>query len=103
MRGAGARRVTPAKPVDPALTALRTELEAVDGEIVRLIARRVETARAIGAHKRAVGLPTLDASREAAVVRRAATLARAANLPEEPVRAIFWQVVDLCRRAQEEG
>lgn len=95
--------MTPANAVDPALTALRAELEAMDGDIMRLIARRVETARAIGARKRAVGLPTLDASREAAVVRRAATLARAANLPEEPVRAMFWQVVELCRRAQEEA
>lgn len=95
--------MTPARTADPTLTALRAELEALDGDIVRLLARRVTVARAIGAHKRTVGLPTLDASREAAVVRRAATLARAAKLPEEPVRAMFWQVVELCRRAQEEG
>jgi len=93
--------MTPAKPTDPAIAALRAELETVDAEFVRLIARRVALARAIGERKRETGLSTLDPSREATVVRRAATLAREAGLPEEPVRALFWQVVELCRREQE--
>jgi chorismate mutase len=95
--------VTPARTTDPELARLRADLEVLDGEIVRLVALRVETARAIGTHKRAAGIPLLDAAREAAVIRRAATAAREAQLPEEPVRTIFWQLVELCRRAQEVG
>ncbi|MBI3568752.1 MAG: chorismate mutase [Gemmatimonadetes bacterium] len=94
--------MTAARQADPVLAKLRADLEVLDGEIVRLVALRVETARAIGAHKRAAGVPTLDAPREAAVIRRAAAAARDAALPEEPLRAIFWQLVELCRRAQEE-
>ncbi len=93
--------MSPSKPTDPVLAAHRADLEQLDAELVQLIARRVEIARAVGAHKKAAGLATLDASREAAVVRRAATLARDAQLPEEPVRAVFWQVMELCRRVQE--
>ncbi len=46
----------------------------------------------------------LDPPREAAIVRRAAALAREAGVDGEEVRALFWQLVGLCRRAQlEEG
>mgnify|MGYP001561580565 CR=1 FL=1 len=82
------------------LTELRARLEAIDAECVALLARRVDVARQVGAHKRAHGLATLDAPREARVVASAARMARAAGLPEEEVRQIFWQVVAMSRRAQ---
>lgn len=84
------------------LTQLRARLEAIDAECVSLLARRMDVAREVGVHKRARGLPTLDAQREARVVASAARLARAAGLPEEEVRQIFWQVVAMSRRAQME-
>ncbi len=95
--------MTPASAKQKELQRLRGELEQIDTQLVRLIAGRVALARAIGAEKRAAGLPLLDPSREAAVVRRATTLAREAQLPEESVRAVFWPLVELCRRVQEEG
>src|SRR5207249_4517022 len=52
--------------------------------------------------KRAAGLPTLDPAQEAAVIRRAAALARDAGLPEEDLRDVFWHVVGLTRRAEQE-
>ena len=82
------------------LTELRAHLEAIDSECVTLLAQRVEVARRVGAHKRSHGLATLDAAREARVVASAARMARAAGLPEEEVRQIFWQVVAMSRRAQ---
>ncbi len=82
------------------LTELRAEIEAIDRSIVEQLAARVERARAVGRAKRQAGLPTLDPRREAAVVRRAADLGRAAGLPGEAVRDIFWHVIGLCRRAQ---
>lgn len=86
----------------PTLAELRQQLEAIDAECVTLLARRMEVARRVGAHKRAHGLATLDAQREARVVSSAARMARDAGLPEEEVRQIFWQVVAMSRRAQQD-
>jgi chorismate mutase len=47
-------------------------------------------------------LPILDPTREAAVIRRVTEVAREAELPTEPVREIFWQIVGMSRRMQEE-
>ncbi|HEX2206499.1 MAG TPA: chorismate mutase [Longimicrobium sp.] len=82
------------------LTRIRDEIERVDRTIVELIAERVALARRVGPVKRAVGMPTLDPPREAAVVRRASALAREAGLAEEDVRYVFWHLVGLCRRVQ---
>jgi len=97
------RTVTPhagpaAAPAD--LPALRREVERLDRALVRTIAERMRVARAIGAAKRAAGAATLDPVREAEVVRRAGALAREADLPEEPIRMVFWQLIDLARRLQ---
>jgi chorismate mutase len=45
----------------------------------------------------------LDPTREAAVIRRVTGVARDAGLPSEPVREVFWQIVGMSRRAQDEG
>lgn len=85
------------------LRSLRERIEAIDRELVSLIAERVRLARDVGRAKRAAGLPTLDPVREAAVVRRATESARGEGLTEEDVRDIFWHLIGLSRRAQNEG
>lgn len=86
---------------DPAdLARLREEIERIDRALIHLIAERVRLARAVGAAKRAAGMPTLDPAREAVIIRRSGTLAREAGLAEEDVREIFWHLVGLSRRAQ---
>jgi chorismate mutase len=87
---------TPDEGVPAALVALRRELEQLDGQLIRLLAERERLAREIGA----AGIPTLDPAREAAVVRRAAALAREHGLDEEVVRAVFWKLIASARRAQ---
>lgn len=82
------------------LERIRAEVERVDRELIRLIGERVRLAREIGAAKRRAGVPTLDPAREAAVIRRAGSLAREAGLAEDDVRDIFWHVIGLSRRAQ---
>lgn len=84
------------------LLRLRGEIERIDREIVGLVADRVRLAREVGKAKRAAGLPTLDPAREAAVVRRAGSLAREAGLVDEEMRALFWALIGLSRRAQME-
>jgi monofunctional chorismate mutase len=81
---------------------LRGEIERLDRAIVDLIAERVRLARAVGAAKRAAGVPTLDPAREAAVIRRAGSEARDRGLADEAVREIFWHIIGLSRRAQAE-
>jgi len=82
------------------LAVRRKEIERIDRELVALIAERVRLAREIGGLKRAATQPLLDPPREAAVVRRAAEQAAELQLPDEPVRTIFWQLIGLCRDAQ---
>ena len=81
---------------------LREEIEGIDRSLIELIARRVDLAREVGRAKRAAGLPTLDPAREAAVVRRAGQIAREVGIEDEDVRYIFWHLIGLSRRAQNE-
>ena len=83
------------------LARCREEIERIDNEIVTLLARRLVLGKRTGELKRIAGMPILDPTREAAVIRRVATAARDAGLPPEPVREVFWQIVGMSRRAQE--
>jgi monofunctional chorismate mutase len=83
------------------LVACRDEIERLDNEMIALLARRMVLGDRIGQLKRAAGLPILDPTREAAVIRRVTETAREAGLPAEPAREIFWQIVGMSRRAQE--
>ncbi|MEO8333595.1 MAG: chorismate mutase [bacterium] len=85
-----------------ALAQCRSEIEALDRRLVGLLAERVALGKRTATLKRAAGLPILDPQREAEVIRRAVTTAREHDLPIEAVREMFWQVVGLSRRAQEE-
>lgn len=60
------------------LGAVRRSLDAVDKELMRLYAERMELAKAVGEIKRANGLPITDSEREAEVMKKRRTL-----LPEE--------------------
>jgi len=68
----------------------------------RLLSRRLALGKRTGELKRVAGLPILDPTREAAVIRRVTGVARDAELPTEPIREIFWQIVGMSRRVQEQ-
>lgn len=85
------------------LAACRTQIEEIDRRLVTLLAERVALGRKTATLKRAAGQPILDPQREAEVIRRAVTTAREHDLPIEAVREVFWHVVGLSRRAQEEA
>jgi chorismate mutase len=89
-------------PVAPttALAALRAEIEAVDERIVDALAQRMALARAVRRVKAQAGHPILDPAREAAVVAGVGCRARAAGLPEDEVRALFWRIMAMARREQ---
>lgn len=85
------------------LARCREEIERIDREIVGLLARRLALGKRTGELKHIAGLPILDPTREAAVIRRVTADAREAGLPPEPIREVFWQIVGMSRRAQESG
>jgi chorismate mutase len=85
------------------LARCRAEIEEIDRRLIALLAERVALGRKTAKIKRAVGMPILDPQREAEVIRRAVTTAREHDLPVEAIREVFWHVVGLARRAQEEA
>jgi len=82
------------------LLGLREEIREIDNELLGLVRKRLEVARRVADSKRDAGLPVLDPAREAAVVRYAGEFARQHGLVEEDVRALFWALVGLTRRAE---
>lgn len=85
------------------LAQCRDEIERIDNDILGLLARRLTLGKRTGDLKRTAGLPILDPTREAAVIRRITGVARDIGLPTEPVREIYWQIVGMSRRVQEES
>jgi chorismate mutase len=68
--------------------------------LVDRIAERREIVLHIGKIKKEQGLPVLDPAREAAVIRRAASLARERGVDEELVRDVIWRIMASARGEQ---
>lgn len=85
------------------LARCRDEIERIDNDILGLLGRRLTLGKRTGDLKRLAGLPILDPTREAAVIRRITGVAREVGLPTEPIREIYWQIVGMSRRVQEEA
>ncbi len=83
------------------LEALRRRILEVDERLVGLVGERRELVLKVGRLKAQMGLPVLDPSREAAVVRRAAELAREKGVDEEMTRDIIWRIIASARAEQE--
>jgi chorismate mutase len=83
------------------LVALRDAIREVDRELIALIGKRRDLVMEVGAAKAAMGLPVLDPSQEAVVVRRAAQLARELSVDEELTRDVIWRIIASARDAQE--
>ena len=79
------------------LVELRSRIDEIDDSILRAIAARYRIAEDVGRLKRRASLPALDPRREAEIVRRASESARAAGIPDEGVRQIYWTLLDCCR------
>lgn len=82
------------------LSELRAAIEDVDTRLIAAIAERLALARAVGELKVADGEPVLDPAREAAVLARVSILARSAGVPEDEIRALYWRLLSMSRRAQ---
>lgn len=86
---------------DERLEGLRIRIREVDESLIELVGRRRDLAMEIGRAKADLGMPVMDPSQEARVVRRAAEQARAAGVDEELVRDVIWRIIASARDAQE--
>ena len=82
------------------MARLRDAVLECDQRLVEILARRRDLVIRIGELKKRLGLPVTDPQREAAVVRRAAVLARDSGLDEELVRDLIWKVIASARTRQ---
>ena len=76
------------------LLALRSRVDAVDAEIIKLLGTRFAITREIGQLKARQALDAVDASREAAQAQRYAALATESGLEPDCVRTIFRVIID---------
>ena len=82
------------------LEELRERIIAVDDEIIQLIGERQDLVLEIGRIKESLGLPILDPTREARVVRRVAERSRALGVDEELTRDVIWRIISSARQTQ---
>ena len=85
------------------LHALRSDVARIDAELVRLIAHRLDRARAIGRVKAAAGLPIRNRRVERAVVGRWKDGLEAAGVPRARAEEIARWLLEEAIRAQERG
>jgi len=78
----------------------RDEIDALDEQLLELLAKRAGLAKQIGQHKRQQGQPAYDPSREAQILRRLTTQ-DTSPLPAEAVRAIYQEILSASRALQE--
>jgi chorismate mutase-like protein len=77
----------------------RKEIDAIDGELLRLVNRRARIALRLGALKSVAGLPLADPERERDVLARARR-GNSGPLDGEAVARIFRRIIRESRRAE---
>ena len=84
----------------PELRQTREHIDAVDHEIVRLLAQRAGLAQRAARAKALLGAPVLDASREAEVIAARRAWAAQLKLDEDALSDVFRAIMTMSRRAQ---
>lgn len=89
------------KPPPNTLEELRSELAAVDRQLVELIGRRLELASEIGAHKRQSGISTRDYRQERDVIERARAAAASFRVPPDVAEQLMLLLIRSSLTVQE--
>jgi chorismate mutase/prephenate dehydratase len=86
--------------VPDSLPALRNEIDAIDGEMLRLLSRRATLAQRIGHSKSRTATQYFSPERERQIFERLLS-ENAGPLPGEAVRAIFREVISASRALEQ--
>lgn len=84
------------------LAGFRTELNAVDSEIIQLIARRFGICRAVAHYKREHGIPMMQPARVVEVKERCAQMARERGVDPDFARRLYGMIIDEACRMEDE-
>ena len=79
---------------DDVLAGYRARIDALDDQLIRLLAERFEITKAVGAHKAEVGLPPADPGREAEQVARLRAIAEEVGMDPAFSEQVFRLIVD---------
>jgi chorismate mutase len=82
------------------LEELRREIDEIDDEILKWVARRLEKVLAVGDIKKQCGLDAYDPDRERRILDRLASRTLA-PLDPQAVRRVFERLIDESRRAEQ--
>jgi prephenate dehydrogenase len=84
----------------PELKQARDHIDAVDREIVRLLAQRAQLAQRAALAKAKLGAPVLDSTREAEVMGARRAWADELKVDADAVADVFRAIMTMARRAQ---
>ena len=82
------------------LKRIRGELDEIDNQLIRILARRFEIGQEAARVKRASGLDVHDPEREASVIAQARSWARESGLPEGQIEDLFVRLIGISRNSQ---
>jgi prephenate dehydrogenase len=84
----------------PELRQTRDHIDAVDRDIVRLLAQRAQLQERAAHAKAAIGAPVLDATREGEMITARRTWAEESKLDADGVADVFRAILTMSRRSQ---
>jgi prephenate dehydrogenase len=84
----------------PELKQTRDHIDAVDGEIVRLLGQRMQLVQRAARAKAAIGAPVLDGTREAELIAARRQWASESKIDPDAVADVFRAVLTMSRRGQ---
>ncbi|MBO8129638.1 MAG: prephenate dehydratase [Peptococcaceae bacterium] len=84
------------------LAEIRKEIDAVDGEIISLLARRAALARRAGRLKQGDGGSIRDTAREEEVLRRLGCLAEEKGLARDFAHSVYRLIIEYCIELQKQ-
>jgi prephenate dehydrogenase len=84
----------------PELKETREHMDAIDRELVRLLAQRMQLSARAAKAKAALGAPVLDAARETELMATRRAWADAAKIDPEGVADVFRAILTMSRRGQ---
>ncbi|HEY1168661.1 MAG TPA: chorismate mutase [Candidatus Limnocylindrales bacterium] len=82
------------------LKALRSEIDLLDREIVRLLNRRARLGLEAGETKKGLGRPIADSKREREVLVRVA-MANEGPIPQDALLALYRELIETIKRLEE--